>query len=243
MMENILSAYYDFLLQIQILWPKIVWAVVIIALWSIISFLSYFVIIFLFKKFKLNELLQKLKEKPKEEAKKKDPNAKLKWDKDLIDEVRIDDLVAKWVAVYLLILFLKLAISYIWITEVEAFLTDLSNYLPSLFVWILIWFFGIRFSNSIYNIIYTTLTLSKKITDEKTAKIIAYGWKITILFFTLVVFLDYTKIVSNFIINTIIVGFVFAISLASWLAFWLGWKDSARDIIENLKNNDNNLKD
>jgi hypothetical protein len=33
---------------------------------------------FLFKKFKLNDLLHKLKEKPKEETKKKDPNVKIK---------------------------------------------------------------------------------------------------------------------------------------------------------------------
>jgi cellulose synthase/poly-beta-1,6-N-acetylglucosamine synthase-like glycosyltransferase len=95
----------------------------------------------------------------------------------------------------------------------------------------LIWFFGIRFANFIYDVIYHTLALTK----AKTSKIIAYSGKIIILFFTLMLFLDYTKIVSDFIINTILIGFVSMLSLAWWLAFGLWGKEIAQEILESFR--------
>jgi hypothetical protein len=143
----------------------------------------------------------------------------------------VDDIVAKSISYYVLIIFLRISISYIWITEIEEFLRDLTYYLPNLFVWVMIWFFGIRFANFIYDVVYHALSLTK----EKTSKIIASWAKIIILFFTLMVFLDYTKIVSDFIINTILIWFISMLSIAWWLAFWLGWKDIAQEILESFR--------
>lgn len=227
------KTYLDILEKVETIWPKIIWALFIILIWVIIARLLYLFLIFLFKKFKLNELIDKLKvsfdeenlEESKEKIKKKINKNKF------TDKIKVDDVVAKSFSYYILIVFLRISISYIWINEIEQFLKDLTHYLPNLFVWVLIWFFGIRFANFVYDVVYHALN----ITREKTSKIIASWAKIIILFFTLMVFLDYTKIVSDFIINTILIWFISMLSLAWWLAFWLGWKDVAHEILESFR--------
>ena len=213
------------------LWPKIVWALFIIIIWALTSYLIYKASYYVFKKIWLNELVDKLKVDPdikKDEVKKEWRIKKLSK---YADKIKVDVIVSKSISYYIFILFFRIAISFMWITEVEAFLKDLINYLPSLFIWIAIWFFGIRFANFIYDVVYHTL----KLTKQSTSKIIATWSKIIILFFTLMLVLDYTKIVSEFIINTILIWFVWMLMLAWWIAFGLWWKDVAHDILESFR--------
>lgn len=231
--EQLYKTYIDIINKLAIIWPKIIWAILIIFIWAILSRLLYLLLIVLFKKFKLNELIDKLKvsfdeencEDGKEKVKKKIKKNKF------TDKIKVDDVVAKSFSYYILIIFFRISISYIWIIEIEKFLKDLTNYLPNLFVWVMIWFFGIRFANFVHDVVYHTLN----ITREKTSKIIASWAKIIILFFTLMVFLDYTQVVSVFIINTILIWFISMLALACWLAFWLGWKDVAQEILESFR--------
>lgn len=235
MIFNIEQSLYliqkQFITSIETFWPKILWAFVIILIGYIIARLSYVFLMFLFKKFKLNQLIDRLKvdfdQENIDDTIKKD----IKKMPRFTDKIKVDDSIAKSFGIFLFIIFFRLAISYIGITEVESFLKDLIDYLPNLFIGILIWFFGIRFANFIYDVIYHTLALTK----AKTSKIIAYSGKIIILFFTLMLFLDYTKIVSDFIINTILIGFVSMLSLAWWLAFGLWGKEIAQEILESFR--------
>jgi small-conductance mechanosensitive channel len=73
-----------------------------------------------------------------------------------------------------------------------------------------------------------------QLSDKKTAKIIAYGSKIIILFFTLMAVLWKVGI-ANQIIDTILIGFISMLAIAWGLAFGLGWKDIARDILESFR--------
>lgn len=216
--------------QINLFWPKILWALLILIAWWIIARIIYLFSIFLFKKFKIIDLIDKLaiefeEENNNEEKSKK----KKKWR--FSEKIKVDKVVSKAISYYIFILFFRLAISYIWIIDVESFLNDLIDYLPSLFIWLVIWFFGIRFANFIYDLVYHTLS----ITREQTSKIIASGAKIIILFFTLMIMLDYIKIVNTLIINTILIWFIWMLSLAWWLAFWLGGKDIAKEILESFR--------
>lgn len=225
--------YIHIIEKIEIKWPKIIVALLIILIWAILARFLYLLLMVLFKKFKLNEFIDKLKisfdeencEIWQEKLKKKSKKNKF------TDKIKVDDVVAKSMSYYILIIFFRISISYIWIIEIEKFLKDLTNYLPNLFVWVMIWFFGIRFANFVYDVVYHTLSLTR----EKTSKIIASGAKIIILFFTLMVFLDYTQVVSMFIINTILIGFISMLALSCWLAFWLGWKDIAHEILESFR--------
>ncbi len=232
--ENSFDLIYDnFVTKTEILWPQIIWALVIILIWWLVARFVYLFLMLIFRKFKLNQFIDRLKvnfdeEKLSEEKKEK----KSRFIKSrFTDKVKVDDVVAKAMSYYLLIIFFRLSIGYMWITEVESFLKDVTDYLPNLFVWVLIWFFGIRFANFVYDVVYHTLNLSK----EKTAKIIAEWARVIILFFTLMVFLEYTKIVSMFIINTVLIGFVSMIALAGWIAFWLWWREIAKEILETFK--------
>lgn len=232
--ENSFGVIYEnFITKTEILGPRIIGALIIIVIGSIIARLVYLFLMFIFKKIKLNQIIDRLKvnfdeEKLSEEWKEK----KLRFIKTrFTDKIKVDDVVGKAMSYYLLIIFFRLSIWYLGIIEVESFLRDVTNYLPNLFVWVLIGFFGIRFANFLYDVVYHTLTLTK----EKTAKIIAEWARIIILFFTLMVFLEYTKIVSMFIINTVLIGFVSMLALAWWLAFWLGGKEIAKEILETFK--------
>lgn len=225
--------YENLIKKIEILWPKIIWALIIILFWLIVSRLLYLFLMFTFKKFKLNQLIDKLKVNFDEENLWKDGKGVKKELKKIrfTDKIKVDDVISKAISYYLLIIFFRISINYIWINEIEQFLRDVTDYLPNLFVWVLIWFFGIRFANFIYDVVYHALN----VTREKTSKIIASWARIIILFFTLMVFLDYTQIVSIFIMNTILIWFISMLALAGWIAFWLGGKDIAREILESFK--------
>ncbi len=231
--KQLLRTYFDLLNKIELAWPKLIWAIFIIVVWIILARFLYLLLMVLFKRFKLNERVDKFKvsfdeeniEENKEKLKKKIKKHKF------TDKIKVDDVVSKSCSYYILIVFFRISISYIWITDIENFLKDLTNYLPNLFIWVMIWFFGIRFANFMYDVVYHALSITK----EKTSKIIASWAKIIILFFTLMVFLDYTKIVSEFIINTVLIWFIWMLSLAGWLAFWLWWKDIAHEILESFR--------
>jgi hypothetical protein len=93
---------------------------------------------FLFKKFKLNQLIDRLKvdfdQENIDDTIKKD----IKKMPRFTDKIKVDDSIAKSFGIFLFIIFFRLAISYIGITEVESFLKDLIDYLPNLFIGILI---------------------------------------------------------------------------------------------------------
>lgn len=223
--------YYQTLSQIEFYWPKILWALIILIAWWIVARWIYLFSLFLFRKFKIIELIDKLQIEFEEENNIEKNLKKSKKLNRFTQKIKVDKVVSKAISYYFFILFFRSAIKYIWIQDVEIFLNDLIAYLPSLFVWILIWFFGIRFANFVYDVIYHTLI----ITREQTSKIIASGAKVIILFFTLMIMLDYIKVVNTLIINTILIGFISMLSLAWWLAFWLWWKDIAKEILESFR--------
>ena len=194
-------------------------------IWFLIAFIVYKIIMYLFKKFKIVAIKERItiisiyKDQKKEVEVKK-----------ISDNIKIDVITAKSMSYYIFLLFFRYSIVIIWITDVEVFLDKLINYLPSLFIWVIVWFFGIRFANFVYDLIYYPLDLS----NQKNAEIIAMWWKIIILFFTMMVVLSQIWIWTD-ITNIILIWFVWMLSLAWWLAFWLWWKDIARDILESFK--------
>ena len=151
--------------------------------------------------------------------------------KKLTERIKVDKLLAKSFSYYIFLVFFRFAIVIIGIHDVEKFLWDILAYLPNLFIWVVIGFFGFRFSDTVYDVIYHTL----EVAQQKASKVIAMWGKIIILFFTLMLVLNYIKIVDQFIINTFFFGFVATISVAVWLAFWLGGKDVAKEILESFK--------
>ena len=228
-------------LYIYVVWsideylPKIFWALLILGIWLIVSLIIHKFIMYLFKKFNIIELIDKLnisisdKEKDKKKSKVKESEVVI-IKKKISDKIKINEITSKAISYYVFLVFFRLSIIFIGIKEIEDFLSELINYLPSLFVAVVIWYFWVRFANFIYDVVYHTLDLSK----QKTAKIIASWAKAIILFFTIMVVLDKIWMASE-ITNIILVWFISMLSIAWGLAFWLWWKDIAHEILESFR--------
>lgn len=238
--DQIFSKMYESLmLNIDYYAPKAIWAISILLIGLIISVLIYKFVIYLFKKFKIKDLIDKFEMKLElnlgednlESIENKKPKIKKIKRKKLTEKINVDMIVAKAFSYYVFLMFFRFGIVIIWFSEVEKFLSDVLTYLPNLFIAVCVWFFWVRFADTVYDIVYYTLELTK----HQTSKIIAMWSKIVILFFTIMIVLKYVKIVDLFIINTIFVWFIATITIWAWIAFWLWWKDVAREILESFK--------
>lgn len=231
-LDKILTNLYSTIsTNIEFYLPKIIGAIIVLGIWILIAVWIYKLVMYLFKKFKIIELIDKLNikfEKKEIKLQWKDEN-KTKIKK-ISDEIKIDEIVSKAFSYYIFLVFFRFSIVIIWIKDVEDFLKDLLTYLPSLFIAVIIWFFWIRFANFIYDVVFHALDLTK----QKTAKIIANWAKIIILFFTLMVVLSKIWIASE-ITNTILIWFISMLALAWWLAFGLWGKDIAHEILESFR--------
>ncbi|NVP17940.1 hypothetical protein HUU51_04450 [Candidatus Gracilibacteria bacterium] len=241
--DSILSGLYSqFYTAIEIYLPKLIGALFIVALGFLCSVLIYKLVIYIFKKFNIINFVDKLfinlKDIHSEEIEKIDKTPEQKEieekkeirKKKISDKIKIDIITAKAFSYYLFLVFFRYAIVFIGIREVEIFLGDLISYLPSLFIAVVIGFFGTRFANFTYEVVYHALDLTK----QKTAKIIANGAKIIILFFTIMVVLSKIGIATE-ITNTILIGFISMLAIAGGLAFGLGGKDIAHEILESFR--------
>lgn len=231
-LDKILSNLYSTIsTNIEFYLPKIIGAIIVLGIWILIAVWIYKLVMYLFKKFKIIELIDKLNikfEKKEIKLQWKDEN-KTKIKK-ISDKIKIDEIVSKAFSYYIFLVFFRFSIVIIWIKDVEDFLKDLLTYLPSLFIAVIIWFFWIKFANFIYDVVFHALDLTK----QKTAKIIANWAKIIILFFTLMVVLSKIWIASE-ITNIILIWFVSMLALAWWLAFGLWGKDIAHEILESFR--------
>jgi hypothetical protein len=160
-----------------------------------------------------------------------DDEEKLKEKVEPPKKVRYDRITAKAFSYYVFLLFFRWAITVIGIVEVEEFMQDLIAYLPNLFIGIVIWFFGLRFANSVHDIIYQALELTR----DKTSKIIAMWAKVIIMFFTLMIMLNYIQVVDQFIINALFLGFITTLTISLGLSFGLWGKEIAKEILESFR--------
>ena len=234
--RNIEILKWNIIFYIETYWIDLFWAFIILLVGFFTSILIYKFIIYLFKRFKILALINKLDIQFDDvsnwiKSKKEEKQEKEKELQDLFSKkIQIDKVVAKASSYYVFLLFFRWSIVVIWITEVEQFLKDVITYLPNLFIWIVVWYFGLRFAGFIYDVVYHSLTLTK----QKTANIIAAWAKVIILFFTLMIVLDKVWI-DSWIIQTILIWFISMLSIAWGLAFGLGWKDIAKEILESFR--------
>jgi hypothetical protein len=225
------------------MWPKVIAVVIIMVFGTLISYGVYKLTLYIFEKFRILDMIDRLwlgfeehTSSIVEKANEKNEDISAKEVKKIekgkeVKKVRYDRITAKAFAYYIFLLFFRWAVVLLWITEIELFMKQLLAYLPNLFIWVLIGFFGIRFANSVHDIIYQALELTK----QETSKIIAMGAKIIIMFFTLMIMLHYIQIVDEFIINAIFIGFITTLTISFSVAFGLGGREIAREILESFR--------
>jgi len=216
------------------LW-KILESFSILVFGLILSYLLHKFIIYVFKRFNLLSLIDKLDSKMShwvwsQETTKNKKSEKQKEKISFTKKFKVDQVVAKSIGYYVFLLFFRLAITSFWIQDVEIFMDELVRYVPKLFIWAIIWYFGFRFSKFVYDIVnYTFGTKSKE-----TAKLIATGIRGIIIFFTTMAVLDQVWIATE-VTATLLNGFIAMLAIAWGLAFWLGGKDVAREILESFR--------
>lgn len=237
--SNIIKLEENIAFYIETYALDLFWALVILVSGLFVSIIIYNAIIYLFKRFKIIQLINKLdiefnNEVPSKKDKKvvkKEVKKHNEFHELISKKIKIDRVVAKAASYYVFLLFFRWSITR-FTSDVETFLDDLLNYLPSLFIGVVIWYFWLRFADFIYDVVYHSMSLTKQ---KTTSRIVASWSKIIILFFTLMVVLNYTKLVDPSIINTVLTWFIAMLTIAWWLAFWLWWKDIAREILESFK--------
>lgn len=152
--------------------------------------------------------------------------------------------IGKYIAIFIFLLFLRSAVEKAGYTDIEKFLNSVVEYLPHLLVALLITFFGIQTSRTSYTLVYNAVNFE----NPRTAVILAYLSRVLILFFTFTIAINQVntgaiEIIPEYLIRSILIGFVAATSLAVGLAFGLGGQHSAAEIIrEYLDKNDSHDK-
>lgn len=128
-----------------------------------------------------------------------------------------------WI-VYLV--WLNIAFDALWLQVVSTLISDLISYIPNLFVAVILIVVGsyaAKFVKDITDGALATADISHPLVGH-----IAY---IVVMLFAIVTALKQARIDISFLtdnINTIVMW----IMLALGLAFWLGWKDKAKEVIE-----------
>lgn len=152
--------------------------------------------------------------------------------------------VGKYIAVSIFILFLRSAVELAGYTEVERFLNSVVGYLPYLFLAVFITFLGVQTSRTLYNIVYNTVNFE----NPRTAVIIANITVVLFLFFIFAIVINLIntgpiEIIPEYLVRSILIGFVSAVSLAFGLAFGLGGQSAASEVIrEYLKSKEEKAK-
>jgi len=154
--------------------------------------------------------------------------------------------IGKYISVFVFLLFLRNAVEKAGYTDLEKFLDSVVAYLPYLLLALLISFFGIQTSRTGYSLVYNAVNFE----NPRTAIILAQITRVTILFFTFTITINLintgtVEIIPEYLIRSVLIWFVAAASFAFGLAFGLGGRDAAAQIIHEYLNKDekeNNLK-
>lgn len=148
-------------------------------------------------------------------------------------EVQIwQEIIIELIGWTVVILFLVPAAEVWGLSQVTVVLNQLLLYLPNVFVAVVIGFVGILFANLIAGLIKHSL----KTVGSTSAASLSVLAKYSILFFTALIVLNQLGIAQD-LIRILFTGIVAMLSLAGGLAFGLGGKDIARDIMEEFRKN------
>lgn len=135
--------------------------------------------------------------------------------------------LARW---SLTIMFLVPTFEAWGLTGINQVLSNLLLYLPNVFVAVIIGFIGVIVANLVHDVVEQ----SASGLDVKAAKTLAGVAHYAILFFTVLVVLSQLGVAAD-LIRILFTGFVIMLALAGGLAFGLGGKELAQEILKGLK--------
>ena len=133
---------------------------------------------------------------------------------------------------FVLIVFLSAMVNIAGLTQLSDFLNRLVAYLPNVIAAIAILVIGILVANLLHNIVRN----ASESANISASKFLASLTKWSIFVFALIAALVQLKIAPD-LLKILFTGVVVMIALAGGLAFGLGGKDTAREILEKITRN------
>jgi hypothetical protein len=145
--------------------------------------------------------------------------------------------LGKYIAVFVFLLFLRASVEKAGYPHIEKFLTSIVAYLPYLLLALIMMFFGMQTSRTGYTLVYNAAHFE----NPRTAAILAHMTRILILFFTFTISVNLlntgsVEIIPEYLIRSVLIGFVVSLGLAFGLAFGLGGQQAAAQIINEYVN-------
>jgi len=145
-------------------------------------------------------------------------------------EVKLwEDVIAEIVRWTVIILFLIPTLQVWGLSEATTVLNQILFYIPNVVIAVVIGFVGLVSSNLLANVVKRTI----KTLGSTTANTLAVFTKSVIVFFTILVVLNQLGVAQD-IIRILLTGIIGMLALAGGLAFGLGGKDIARDLLSEL---------
>lgn len=142
-------------------------------------------------------------------------------------EVKLwEEVIAEIVRWTVVILFLIPTLQVWGLSEAITVLNQVLFYIPNVIVAVVIGFVGLISSNLVANVVRRTI----KSLGSTTANTLAVFTKSVIVFFTILVVLNQLGVAQD-IIRILFTGIIGMLALAGGLAFGLGGKDIARDLL------------
>lgn len=140
-----------------------------------------------------------------------------------------EDVIAEIVRWTVIILFLIPTLQVWGLSEATTVLNQILFYIPNVVIAVVIGFVGLVSSNLVANVVRRTI----KTLGSTTANTLAVFTKSVIVFFTILVVLNQLGVAQD-IIRILLTGIIGMLALAGGLAFGLGGKDMARDLLSEL---------
>lgn len=137
--------------------------------------------------------------------------------------------IVKWT---IIILFLIPTLEIWRLSKATNVLNQLLLYLPNVIVSVVILLIGLIVGNLIFELVKQSIAT----VNSKTAKTIALIAKSIVLFFTFLIVLNQLGVAQD-LVRILFTGIIAMIAIAGGLAFGLGGKDLAKDLLEELKKN------
>ncbi|MFH1597807.1 MAG: hypothetical protein ABIB97_01885 [Patescibacteria group bacterium] len=208
-LDNIWTGFLDFL-------PKFVGAVLIFVIGWIVSVLIGNLVSRVVKYLWVDRLLQRIKVKEAVEK------AGIK-----VDIAKSMGLIVKW---FLIFVFLTAATDVVGWTEVTLFLRKFVGYLPNVIIAVIIFTLGLMFANWVQSVVKKSISAYKLLSPELVSAIAK--WSIVV--FSLLAALIQLRVAPS-LLQTLFTGIVAMIAIAGGLAFGLGGKEYARNLLEKVQ--------
>ncbi|OGK31203.1 hypothetical protein A3F29_01765 [Candidatus Roizmanbacteria bacterium RIFCSPHIGHO2_12_FULL_33_9] len=145
-------------------------------------------------------------------------------------EIRLwEEIIAEIVRWTVVILFLIPTLQVWGLTEATTVLNEILFYIPNVIIAVVIGFVGLVASNLVANLVRRTV----KTLGSTTANTLAVFTKSVIVFFTVLVVLSQLGVAQD-IVRILFTGIIGMLALAGGLAFGLGGKEIARDLLADL---------